>query len=316
MDAGCHRTEDLCVKVEGNNSEQLRRQVRLARWMVFVSCWWILSAAGQAADPATDGLHRLHGRYVTFITDLPVSPAVRELPEVFDQAVPQWAEYFGVRLPAEGTWHVRGCLIRDRARFRQAGLLPDDLPPFPHGYQRGNDLWVLEQPSDYFLRHLVLHEGTHAFMRSALGGAGPAWYHGRRRGTAGTHRWQDGRLTLRHFPRAAGSGSLLGTDQADSGGCRKGQAFSLGEVLQLETARFRQVEPYAWAWAAAAFLDGHPRWRPLFRRLPRQVRRSDDRLQPADFWRTLQRLASGVAGSLAAVSRPSGLRLRRRRKTK
>ena len=287
MEEQYHGTEGQCVKVEGNDRRQLRWRIPLASWIVIGSCGWVFPGPGRSADLAADGLHRLSGRYVTLITDLPLTPAVTELPEVFDQAVPQWAKYFGVRVPAEGTWHVRGCLIRDRARFRQAGLLPEDLPPFPHGYQRGDDFWVLEQPSEYFLRHLVLHEGTHAFMRSVLGGAGPAWYMEGIAELFGTHRWQEGRLTLRHFPERREAVPYWGRIKLIQGAVAGGQTLSLGDVLQLETARFRQVEPYAWAWAAAVFLDGHPRWRPLFRRLPRQVRRSATDFTQR-FWRWLQ----------------------------
>ena len=52
----------------------------------------------------------------------------------------------------------------------------------------GREFWLFDQPTDYYVRHLLLHEGTHVFMVSFLGGCGPGWY---MEGTAellGTHR--------------------------------------------------------------------------------------------------------------------------------
>ena len=53
-----------------------------------------------------------------------------------------------------------------------------------------------------------------------------------------------------------------------------------------------KVEPYAWSWAAAAFLDNHPRYRERFRRLPKFV---DD----ADFNRRFAETFSSDAAQLA-----------------
>ena len=241
----------------------------------------------QTASPAPDGLRRLAGRYVTLLTDIPSSPSVDELPAVFDQAVPQWAHYFRVAPPAVGRWHVQGCLLRSRARFQQAGLLPDDLPPFLHGYQRGDQFWVLEQPSEYFLRHLVLHEGTHAFMRSTLGGTGPPWYMEGMAELLATHRWVDGRLTLNIIPSRREDVPYWGRIKIVQQAAAQQRALGLGEILQLDAGQFRRVEPYAWCWAAAAFLDGHPRWASRFRRLPRRLDQPDE-LFSRRFWRELQ----------------------------
>lgn len=248
----------------------------------------IWASAATAADaPHQDGLRRLQGRYVTLVTDLPAEAKLDELPQVFDQAVRQWAEYFHVAIPRAAAWHVQGCLIRSRPRFRQAGLLPDDLPPFLHGYQRGTDFWVLEQPSDYFLRHLMLHEGTHAFMQTALGGSGPPWYMEGMAELLATHRWADGQLTLKTFPARREDVPFWGRIRVVRQAAAQGQALSLGEILHLPPDKFRQVEPYAWAWAAATFLDGHPRWKARFRQLPKAVREPGDQFTDR-FWRELQ----------------------------
>ena len=87
-------------------------------------------------------------------------------------------------------WRMTGFLMKDKARFAERGLLPGDLPPFAHGYSRGRNLWLYEQPSDYYRRHLLLHEGTHGFMNTILGGCGPPWYMEGMAELLGTHRWR------------------------------------------------------------------------------------------------------------------------------
>src|SRR5687767_8851911 len=124
---------------------------------------------------AAAGIRILEGRHVRLLTDVPASAAVDELPRVFDAAVPEWAAYFELP-PSQIRRRWLAFLFQDRERFRALGLLPGDNPEFVNGYARGYELWLLEQPSDYYRRHLLLHEGTHALMQTQLGGAGPGWY--------------------------------------------------------------------------------------------------------------------------------------------
>src|SRR5262245_31155580 len=42
------------------------------------------------------GIRKLAGRHLVLFTDVPSSPEVDRLPAIFDLALPQWAEYFGV----------------------------------------------------------------------------------------------------------------------------------------------------------------------------------------------------------------------------
>ncbi|MEE2685628.1 MAG: hypothetical protein VYB09_04905, partial [Planctomycetota bacterium] len=42
------------------------------------------------------GLRVLEGEQITIYTDIPADPAIDELPRVFDLAIAQWGEYFGV----------------------------------------------------------------------------------------------------------------------------------------------------------------------------------------------------------------------------
>ena len=47
----------------------------------------------------------------------------------------------------------------------------NEFPLFlANGVTLGSDMWLHDQPTDYYRRHLLLHEGTHAFMIAFLGG--------------------------------------------------------------------------------------------------------------------------------------------------
>lgn len=255
---------------------------------------WLTGALAHAADgPAADkapasiqqlaqmpidearldkaGIRELSGKHLRLFTDLPSSPEIDVLPEVFDQAFPQWCQYFGVDAAAHADWKITGFLIKDKSRFQQAGVLPDDLPPFRHGYSRGYSLWLYDQPSDYYRRHLLLHEGTHSFMSILLGGWGPPWYMEGMAELMGTHRWRDGHLTLGVMPANREETPMWGRIKIVTDGFAARRARTLKQVLNNDDRAHRDTEPYGWCWAAAWLLGQHPRYQARFRQLYRLI---------------------------------------------
>jgi hypothetical protein len=237
-------------------------------------------------DPArlaAAGIRRLDGAHLTLFTDLPASPDVDELPLVFDAAVAPWCAYFRVPPQRAATWKIVGHVIDRKERFQAAMLLPDDLPPFLNGYQRGHELWLYEQPSAYYRRHMLLHEGTHAFMNGMLAGCGPPWY---MEGTAellATHHWHDGQLQLAYFPRRRDEVEQWGRIKIVRTEVAAGRLLSLEEIMSFGPTAHLRNEPYAWCWAAAAFLDGHPAFAGRFRQLSDYVNPPGSDLT-ARFW--------------------------------
>lgn len=233
----------------------------------------MLIAAGgrEAQQRGADGLRRVSSRHLTLVTDLPEQQAVDELPDVFDLAVPQWCEYFGVPAEQLAQWHVTAYLMQAAERFQQAGLLPGDLPQFLHGYQRGNLCWLYEQPSDYYRRVLLLHEGTHAFMQQTLGGAGPPWYMEGMAEYLGTHRYEGGELQLRAMPRDRNDAAYWGRIKVLREQWHAGRPQSLVEIMRYPADAHLRVEAYAWSWAAVSFFDQHPEYQAAFRRLRSDV---------------------------------------------
>ena len=217
------------------------------------------------------GIRALQGRHLTLYTDHPPQADVDELPAVFDQAVPQWCGYFDIDPDSMRNWHVTACLMVDNQKFAVAGLLPPDLPPFLHGFHQQNRVWFYEQPSAYYRRHLLLHEGTHSFMFHTLGGAGPPWY---MEGTAellATHRWQAATLQLRYFPQSKEETPQWGRIKIIKDDFDAGRALPLSDIMQYDVQAHLRVEPYAWSWAAASFFDTHPETQAAFRALKQSV---------------------------------------------
>lgn len=232
-------------------------------------------AAAQAAGPreidarrlAAAGLRVLEGRHVRILTDLPSSPGVDELPAVFDAAVPQWAAYFHLPLASLGEARWLGFIVQDRAKFAALDLLPAERPEFLSGFATDWEFWLAEQPSDYYRRHLVLHEGTHAFMQSQLGGAGPPWYMEGMAELLGTHEWRDGRLRLGVMPTSRDAAPMWGRTKLIRDAFAANRAWPLERVLALDNGRSMPTDEYAWAWALATLLDGTPQYRERFRSL-------------------------------------------------
>ncbi len=226
-------------------------------------------------EAAEAGIRRISGKHLSLFTDLPSTPAIDELTEVFDRAFPQWCKYFGVNTARLRDWHATGCLMKDKTVFQQLKLLPDIVPPFDNGFSYDYDLWVVEQSSDYYRRHLLLHEGVHSFMNTVWGSCGPAWYREGMAELLGTHLWRDGELKVGYFPASRDETPMWGRIKIVRDAFAARRAKRLPEVLAYDPAAEPGTEPYGWCWAAAAFLDGHPRHQARFRTLGKIVRQPD-----------------------------------------
>lgn len=226
------------------------------------------------------GLRVIAGKHLTLYTDLPASSAVEELPRVFDAAVPQWAHYFRVDPAKVVGWKAQAFLMKDKVKFVQAGVYPSFLPDFKNGFAAAADLWLYEQPSDYYRRHLLLHEGTHAFMLTQLGSCGAAWFSEGVAELAATHRWDPAasagkQLTLGDIPRNReevpewGRIALIKTD------LKAGRFRAIDDLVDDSVRGYTDVESYAWCWTLCLFLNRHPRYQERFTGLLAEVNRAD-----------------------------------------
>ena len=212
-----------------------------------------------------NGIRVLDSDHVELFTDLPESIDLSDLPKVFNQAIPQWCEYFEVDSEAVKDWKIRACVIKDRARFDKAGLIPKLLPEFKHGYSYGKTVFLFEQPSEYYRRHLLLHEGTHNFMLAFLDGGGPPWYMEGLAELLGTHRWVDEKLTLNIVPASRDDVPYWGRVKIVKDDVAQNQGRMLEDVMRYGSNAHLDVRPYGWCWAATAMLENDPRFSKAFR---------------------------------------------------
>lgn len=227
------------------------------------------------AKAAAEGIRKLQSKRLVLYTDMPSEPAVDELPRVFDQAFPQFCAYFAIDPTEHPDWRMTGFLMHEKARFVRTGLLPESLPPFPHGYARNDELWLYDQPSDYYRRHLLIHEGVHGFMNTLLGACGPPWYMEGMAELLATHRWQDGTLTLNHIPADRQEAPHWGRIRIIKKAFAAQHALTLDKIIDYPPSAHIETAAYAWSWAAAALLDRHPRYRDRFRGLHKHVLQPD-----------------------------------------
>lgn len=248
------------------------------------------------------GIRKYESKRLKLYTD--IDPAVAEtLPVVIDRAYEALESYFGALPPdRERTdFQMTGYLIRDDALFREAGLIPEDLPRFEHGRHRRNEFWMREQQYDYYRRHLLIHEVTHCFMTYMPDVEAPVWYMEGMAECFGTHRTQpDGTIEFRVMPTSpegfAGSGRIT----VIRNDCSKGEAKSIPAILDLRADEFLKTEYYAWSWGLCMFLDTHPRYRDRFRKLGGYLQRN---AFPTEFHRAFGNDLRDLATEWALYSR-------------
>lgn len=219
-------------------------------------------------DPAKvsdNGIDVYPGKHIVLYTDLRDEERVQQLVAAFDAAVAQWCERFQIDLEKAKHWKMRAFLIAslaDVSRFEKSGLTPD-LPSFEAGFQRDHNFWFVAQPGPYYTRHLMLHEGTHAFMQWFTGGYGAPWYSEGNAELMGLHRWRKSddktanELSLGYRLRDRSEAEYWGRVTSIHRDKAKGQAMSIQDMLNIPANAFRDVRYYAWSWAGCEFLSNH-----------------------------------------------------------
>jgi hypothetical protein len=235
-----------------------------------------LTSIGLAKQPGDEPLDAAFtritkgGNHLTVITDLPSDADLEALPAIFDQAMPVWCERFKVDPKETAAWQPTLYLMLDRNRFKQAGLIPKEVPEFPYGWQFGDKMWVMEQPSSYYRRHLVLHEGTHWFMFRKYGFYDTPWLTEGIAELLGTHRWSGESLEMGIIPRTREDVPFWGRIKLIRDQCAAGLAPSLEDILQYSNTAHQRVDAYAWSWALTIFLMNHPDTAKVFEALLKQ----------------------------------------------
>lgn len=217
------------------------------------------------------------GKAFRLVTDLPTESR-RPLESLVDDFLPTLEGYFGLLPPApdRAPLHITGFVMSKLEPFQLEDLVPEFETSNFHGKQMGAEFWMMNQKSDYYRSHLLLHEATHVYMRQFAnrGDWLPAWYlEGMAEFFATHERHADGSIKFAVNPRdrfAMPGWERIAVIQRDIAG--RG-VRSLREVLRLDHPDFSAIESYAWSWAACQFLDTHPASQKLFRGLASRMTR-------------------------------------------
>ena len=231
-------------------------------WLVALFAFCAIGLLGTHA--CAEELVQREGRFLKLTTDLQSSEEAKSLVESFDAAVPQWLQFWGIPESSVTNWKVDACVMRDKAEFQRQGLIPDHIPDFPFGYAWNDNVWVLAQQSEYYTRHLLLHEGVHSLAYHLYQGAGPTWF---QEGTAellATHSGVGATVKVNEIPANRDDVPYWGRFKLIEQLRRDQQVPTLDAVLQYQPDLTGDVATYGWSWAACMILDAYPEYRPAF----------------------------------------------------
>lgn len=212
------------------------------------------------------GLRVFAGKHLVLVSDRPASPddELEQLPAVFDAAFDVWCDHYGMAAVDHADWRAVGCLVVEPERFRSCGLLPPGIPAFDNGFCAGMQFWLMEQSNPAYRRHLLLHEGVHAFTLTLRGLNAPVWYAEGIAELLATHRLVDGVFASTPIPRDADDVEQLGRIEAIRELREQRLAPSLNDVFATAGNEHGRIRDYAASWAASAFLAEHPQHRHAF----------------------------------------------------
>ncbi|MFN7629255.1 MAG: hypothetical protein ACK5PZ_20715, partial [Pirellula sp.] len=212
-----------------------------------------------AQESIGNGLRKLTSGNLTLITDLPIDQELKSWPDVLHQAIERWDQVWTVPAERKQSLQLTAFLIGDKSIFQSAGYL-DGVPEFDDGYQLADRIFVMEQPSEYYRRHLFLHEATHWIMFQYFGGAGSPWFMEGMADMFATHRWADGKLTLGVIPSDPREVPHWGRFKRLREMVQRGEAPTLASVLRFGNQRENRIDRYVWSWAACFFFWNHPEY--------------------------------------------------------
>jgi hypothetical protein len=220
------------------------------------------------------GIRAFESQRLKLYTDIDAEIA-RTLPPLVDPLYDALEAYFGPLPPdRQGRdFQMTGYLIGDEQLFREAGLIPENLPAFNHGRHRANEFWLRDQVYDFYRRHLLFHEVTHCVMTFLPDTQTPVWYMEGMAEHFGTHRIDaDGQPSFGVMPTSPDDSAGWGRITLIRKEFAADRPKNIPDVFALQPADYLEPEAYAWSWGLCHFLATHPRYRDRFQQLGREGR--------------------------------------------
>ncbi|QDT12069.1 hypothetical protein K239x_40770 [Planctomycetes bacterium K23_9] len=207
---------------------------------------------------------QLNGKHITLTTDIDDLANNADLIAAFDAAVGQWESFWQLPSGSLQDFKVDACVMADKQRFQLDGRIPLSVPDFPFGFALQDRVWVVAQKSQYYTRHLLLHEGVHSLAYHQFGGTGPSWF---MEGTAemlAVHRHFGSDTKINQLPKDRASVPYWGRFKVMDQSRDANTIPSLGSVLGYPRDLQSDVESYGWSWAATMLLYQYPDTRDAF----------------------------------------------------
>ncbi|WP_442509059.1 hypothetical protein SH528x_000608 [Novipirellula sp. SH528] len=216
---------------------------------------------GMVNATLADDFRKASGQHIEITSDIESDAEINELVTSFDAAVNQWRDFWGLPEHALDSWSVKAFVMKDKTPFMRAGLIDPRVPNFQQGYALGNSIWMMTQPSEYYTRHLLLHEGVHSLANDQFGGAGPSWF---MEGTAellATHEGRGATTRINRFPADRDSVPYWGRLKLISQRRDEDKIPTLETVMRYPRDLNSDAERYGWCWAAAMLLSEYDDYR-------------------------------------------------------
>lgn len=205
-------------------------------------------------------LTTLRGKHIVLKADGGSRDSLQDLVDAFDAAVPQWERFWELPPGALSDWVIDAFVMDDPQVFRASGDLPETLR-FPFGYAISGNVWVMRQSSDYYTRHLLLHEGMHALSIDRFGGTGPSWFAEGFAELLSVHGGSGSDVRVNVVPHSRAVVPYWGRFKLLSARREENRIPTFDEVMRFPNDLKSDVESYGWVWAAAMLLTEYPEYR-------------------------------------------------------
>jgi hypothetical protein len=221
---------------------------------------------------AQRGFSKVKSERLMLYSDLPAEE-LTGLPELADDLYPALEDYFGALPPdrERRPYQMTAFLMAEPQRFIDAGLVSEQRVQPHEGWYRGNEFWWNRQATEYYTRHLLLHEATHCFMHVMPPVDCPPWYVEGMAELFGTHQRNEGKTDFGVMPRSPDQCPGWGRISVIQQEVKEGRLLDVDQILAFTFNDFQKVSAYAWSWALCHYLNEHPRYQKPFHKLAKRL---------------------------------------------
>ncbi len=237
----------------------VHRRAAATLFVRLMSAFAFILPAGVYGQGAA-AIQTVSGRHIVLKSDGGTRQSLQDLVDAFDAAVIQWERFLMMTPGTTADWQIDGFVITDRQLFKDSGEIPRGLN-FPFGFATNGNVFVMRQQSDYYTRHLLLHEGVHALFLERFNDVGPSWFAEGVAELLGVHRGTGSDVEVNVVPQSRNDTPFWGRFKLTSQRRIENRIPTINAVLDYPQDLNSDVESYGWCWVAAMLLTEYPEYR-------------------------------------------------------